>query len=273
MRKRVAEFASEADLCARFIAAATGQIDDFRQPYAVPRKSNWVAYPETGGFDVLLVRRKDGFQIGIEAKLHLNQTVLTQALEGGSWYDPLAPGPDCRAVLVPDGSGREPLSLIAAYCGITIIRCLGADARRGPVFQPYLPHPLADWQADPNWRENLPVRRVVLPDYVPDVAAGSSAPIKLTTWKIGAIRLAILMERRGLITRADFAHLRVDHRRWVGERWVEVDGAKGGWVPGPRWPDFAGQHPKNYAEIAADFEKWAPPGALAQASRGGGAEA
>lgn len=259
MKKRVAEFASEAALCARFIAAVAAPDDRLTRQ----RPPDWTAYPETGGFDILLVRREDGFQIGIEAKLHLNQTVLAQALEGSSWYAPLEPGPDCRAVLVPDGSGREPLSLIAAYCGITIIRCRGETSPYGPVFQPYLPNRAMTWQADPYWHENLPTRRVALPDYVPDVAAGCAAPVKLTTWKIGAIRLAILMERRGFVTRADFAHLKIDHRRWVGERWIDVDGARGGWVKGPNWPDFAGQHPKNYAEIAADFDRWAPPGALA----------
>ena len=64
---------SEAALCAAFIAAAT----------VTPKRTDhaqWVAYPETGGFDILLVRQTDGVQIGIEAKLALNPLVVSQVL-------------------------------------------------------------------------------------------------------------------------------------------------------------------------------------------------
>lgn len=48
---------------------------------AFAQRSGWVAYPETGEWDLLIVRPEDGFQIGIEAKLSLNAIVLAQVLE------------------------------------------------------------------------------------------------------------------------------------------------------------------------------------------------
>ncbi len=59
-------FATEADLCAAFLAE-------------VP--NTWTAWKEHAGWDILLVRKADGFQIGIEAKLKCNATVLQQALK------------------------------------------------------------------------------------------------------------------------------------------------------------------------------------------------
>jgi hypothetical protein len=42
-----------------------------------------MVYPETEGWDILLVRVSDGFQIGIQAKLALNIGVINQCLEHG----------------------------------------------------------------------------------------------------------------------------------------------------------------------------------------------
>jgi hypothetical protein len=58
-------YRTEADLCAAFLAA-------LRRDY----QEKWLAYAETEGWDVLLVRQKDGFQIGIQAKLALNASVI-----------------------------------------------------------------------------------------------------------------------------------------------------------------------------------------------------
>jgi hypothetical protein len=80
-------FATEVALCSAFIACVDKRV--------------WCPYPETAGWDILLVRRSDGFQIGIQAKLRLGLDVINQAIESrGSWHS-TAPGPDCRAVLVP----------------------------------------------------------------------------------------------------------------------------------------------------------------------------
>ena len=58
--KREKPYPTEVALCSAFIAA-------------VPRE--WTAYAETAGWDILLVRKADGFQIGVEAKLKIGVEV------------------------------------------------------------------------------------------------------------------------------------------------------------------------------------------------------
>ncbi len=65
-------FKTEAELCAAFIEYAQ-------------RGEAWTAYAETCGWDILLVRKADGFQIGIQAKLNYNMKVLSQCLE--TWHN------------------------------------------------------------------------------------------------------------------------------------------------------------------------------------------
>jgi len=243
-----AEFESEAAMCAAFLKLLPAE---------------WVAYPETGGFDILLVRREDGFQIGIEAKLTLNAKVIAQVTE--DYWDACRAGPDCRAVLVPEGSGGSFVS-VCALLGITVLavhpgRQGEGCGRRSSVFRPDLPKiGRAYWGGD-GWHEWAPVRRVPLPDYVPDVGAGNSAPVKLTEWKIKAIRLQVLLERRGTVTRQDFKALGLDHRRWItpGIDWLAPGPTRGTYEAGPFLPDLRTQHPRNFQEIAADFDRWAPP--------------
>lgn len=234
-------FATEADLCSAFIA----EIGDA-----------WTAYPETAGWDILLVRKTDGFQIGIEAKLRLNTHVISQALEDwGSWSADRA-GPDCRAVLVPECDSGG-FGVIADYIGLVVIRYRKQEGKYPHYgsrnFQPGLPGDRYDWK---EWHEWGHSKRHTLPAYVPDVIAGSSAPIQLTTWKIAAIKIAVTVERRGFVIRADFQHLGIDHRRWFtpGQQWLVNDNGK--MVPGPRMPNFKEQHPRVYQEIAADAEVW-----------------
>jgi len=107
--KRAKPFATEADLCARFIAAIG---------------PDWVSYPETCNWDILLVRKADGFQIGIQAKLKLNTDVINQALEEYGVWDADRMAPDCRAVLVPADQGGG-FGRICKYIGLTIIRVSG----------------------------------------------------------------------------------------------------------------------------------------------------
>lgn len=77
---------TEAVLCDYFIEEAN-QVE------------GWVCYPETGGFDVLLVH-ESGRQIGVEAKLQLNAKVAEQILPHHSCYATGNPGPDHRVVIV-----------------------------------------------------------------------------------------------------------------------------------------------------------------------------
>lgn len=246
-------FKTEAEMCARFIAA-------------IP--SEWTAYAECCGWDILLVRRSDGFQIGIEAKLRLNTEVISQAIEEYGAFSATQPGPDCRAVLVPScepgGFGR-----ICEYIGVTIIYVTPESSddesrsygHKPKIFEPRLP-------GDRNgineryWYELAPAARHKLPDYVPDVVAGSPAPVRLTSWKIAAIKIAIILEKRGYLLRSDFKHINIDHRRWLpsGNGWLVLDAV--GYRAAVGFPDFKAQHPRNYDEIAADYDRWKPPADL-----------
>ena len=84
-------FATEAALCAAFIKAVGEE---------------WVCYNETANWDILLVRKIDGFQIGIQAKLRFGVDVINQAIEDGWTYQIAGPHPDCRAVLVPQAEDK-----------------------------------------------------------------------------------------------------------------------------------------------------------------------
>lgn len=237
-------FTTEVELCSKFLSAIG---------------PDWTAYAETEGWDILLVRNEDGFQIGIEAKLKLNAHVIAQALEDGYSYSAERPQPDCRAVLVPyDEAG--PFDTIAAYIGFTIIRVSVlkegvARYVKGDVFHPRLPK-LKDGWGDKNWYENAPAKRHKLPSYVPDVAAGASAPTRLTDWKISAIKIAVTLERLGYLTRADFKHHQIDYRRFIAKEYGWLIAENGRYLRGPRFPDFKAQHPKVYGEITADYDKW-----------------
>lgn len=240
-------FEKETDLCAAFIAA-------------IPQ--GWTAYPETGGFDILLVRKSDGAQIGVEAKLRLNAKVVLQAAEESNPYAATYPGPDFRAVLVPDGGGFE-LALVCHRLGITVLKMRHGEetSYHRAKFHPDLPSGTG-WNDD-SWHECCPAKRLAVPDWVPDVAAGASAPLALTAWKIGAIKLVITLAKRGYLTRQDFVHFKVSMSRWTQGRWLKKDG-KGGWIAGDYLPDFRAQHPVNFAQIEADFEKWRAPPAATQ---------
>lgn len=247
--KRAKPFATEADLCARFIAAIG---------------PDWTAYNETASWDILLVRKVDGFQIGIEAKLRLNTEVISQALEDYGAFYADHPGPDCRAVLVPADS-QGGFGRICEYIGLTIIYVRSEQqvkdgtsfGYKPKIFEPGLPgdkHGINETE----WYEWAPAHRHKLPDYVPDVAAGSPSPIQLTSWKIAAIKIAVILEKRGFLLRSDFKHINIDHRRWLpsGAGWLVLDG--GAYRASVGFPDFRAQHPRVYEEIAADYDTWKP---------------
>lgn len=245
MAKAEKLFATETDLCAAFIKA-------------LPKE--WTPYAETAGWDTLLVRNSDGFQIGIEAKLKFNALVLQQSLEEyGAWHADSA-GPDCRAVLVPDGESS--LKPLADYIGITVIRMRVPRGWSGPSFLPSLPSEgRHDKYSNDQWHEWCPTKRHKLPDYVPDVAAGASAPVQLTEWKIRALKLLILGETQGFVTRADFKFLGLDHRRWISDSgWLRLTNERGHYsIHGEPPMGLKLQHPRVYEEIKADAAKWLPP--------------
>lgn len=247
MAKTAKSFATEADLCRRFIAAVGDE---------------WIIYPETAHWDLLLVRKADGFQVGIQAKLRFNTDVINQTLDEYGSYHADRMAPDCRAVLVPayEGNGFD---RICRYIGLTVISVNPERPKGEPgwrwqsrVFEPALPK--LDGGANDEWHEWAPTHRHRLPEYVPDVTAGSPSPVQLTSWKIAAIKISIILDKRGYLLRSDFKHINIDHRRWLpsGAGWLTLDA--GSYRKAAYYPDFKKQHPRVYDEIAADYDKWKP---------------
>ena len=258
---------SEAAMVADFVAWVKEHPDRARQ---TRNADTWTVYPETCGWDLVLRRDQDGLTIGVEAKLSLNATVLCQALSGvGSDY---ASEPDVRAILVPEVKCVGGLETIARHLGIQVIdayapRILDEWERKytkrepRPTFRPELPwSQRGGWEESRDWMERCPDRPLKLPDYVPDVEAGVPSPLQLTDWKIRAIKVAVVLARRGWVTRADFKALKIDMSRWTQGHWLAPGAARGHWVASERMPNFRAQHPTNFAQIEADLEKWLPQG-------------
>lgn len=237
---------TEAELCSAFLAA-------------VAKRGGWTAYPETAGFDILLVRDADGVQLGIEAKLKLNAKVISQALPKYLYYSYGMDGPDFRAVLVPRDTNTD-LAPLCRALGIGVIAARVHDDPpyvRTQAFIPALPEGGGDHYRDQDWHEWGPVRRCKLPEYVPDVGAGHSAPLQLTEWKIKAIKMAILLEERP-VSRADFKALSLNPQRWLDPWSKWLVSTPEGYVPGPGMPKLKQEHPVNYEQIRADKAKWMP---------------
>jgi hypothetical protein len=239
------KFETEAALCQAFIALCPKQ---------------WVVYPETGGFDILLVHAETGTQIGIEAKLVLNPKVLHQII--GYYGGFRAQAPDFRAVLV--GSQQHHMREIAAALGIQVLAVTDRSGR--PRIWPEIPVLVTyerwgeRWLDRNGWVDEAPTVRVILPDYVPQVPAGVAAPRKLSAWTIAAIKLCQIVEARGTVTRQTFDGLHISPSRWCNGYWLSK-ARRGHWAAGPAFPGprFRDEHPVTWDQIAADWSKWAEP--------------
>lgn len=222
-------FATEAELCADFIAWM--------------KHEGWVCYPETCGWDILLVNA-EGTQMGVQAKLRLNAKVLLQCVELGAYNDT---GPDHRVILVPD---NNELAQVADILGVGVYTASSNyDWIRQRGFNTGIPaFDLRPFRSVVELHDWNPLKRHELPEFVPDVAAGASAPIQLTRWKIAALRVLATLEVRGSITREDIRRCGCDPRRWTDSaQWLSPQG-NGVFVRG-KAPRFDQQHPVVYAEI------------------------
>lgn len=256
-------FNTEAELCAAFLAC-------------VP--ATWQAYPESCGFDIVLAHKETGAQIGIEAKLTLNAKVLVQVTAGRERF---SIGPDYRAVLV--GKVVAENAVIAKRLGVRILTLVprrdpkymftrlppkgyptsnwlvNGGGEWLPDFSEYRPGVDASWWSREDWEDEAPDRRLVLPEYVPQVAAGVPAPQKLSHWMIQAIKLCIAVERLGCVSRRHFEDLNLHPSRWCGDtRWLEKSETRGLWRAGRNFPGpgFKKSHPVSWAEIERDWPIW-----------------
>lgn len=231
-------FASEAALCEAFVQ------------WAIPQ--GWRVYPETAGWDLLLVG-PEGHQLGVQAKLRLNAKALAQATPSRPSFSTWGRdrGPDFRAILVPEISD---LSEIATMIGIAVITPVadsrgvltGFDYTTGVYDDLLKPaRGLAEWVLT-DWN---PAEREVLPDYIPDVAAGVSSPRTLSPWKVAALRVLAHLEVRGEISRKEIEAFGINSRRWcASDAWLSPGSARGRWKRGS-CPDFDAQHPTVYSQV------------------------
>lgn len=247
---RVTTFTTEAEMVQAFCGWNQTSV---RNP--------WKIYHETCGWDMLAVDPETGVQVGIEAKLSLNAKVLSQALPGHS--ERSAPiGPDYRAVLVPEKNYQNHLAPICKHLGLTVIVIHGqtCDWRPSdPIRWHCSPHFWPDEASNffgSDWFPWLPGERHTLPDYLPDVTGGHAAPVMLTPWKIKAIKLLILLDRFGSVTRKDMKALGISPTSWTACGHGFLVPGKGGYVRCTRTPDLRSQHPVNYAQIEDDFPVW-----------------
>lgn len=172
------------------------------------RQAGFVVYPETGGWDLLLVRH--GIQIGVQAKLKFTHHLVAQALEGIKWLErgrAVRVGPHYRAVACQPaksivGDARD----ICRACHLLFL-----DLNYPPPLWLYRepwtrrnkyvwgkPTPV-DWRYY-RWRPN---KRVWLPPAVPDLPAGVPSPSNVGKWQVAATRLQVIHETRGWVTRED----------------------------------------------------------------------
>lgn len=251
-------FPTEAALCEAFVR-------DMR------RMGGWTIYPETAGFDVLAVYDATGHQLAVEAKLKLNAKVAQQILPSDymGHSDQGIAGPDFRAVIVPcitDASAgiAEMLGILGVQVWApTLSRDPETDGlchsfrsslnRHGGVRPDRRLYDAADgdlFSWDKAWHDWNPPRRCELPSIVPSVRAGVPAPIRLTPWKIGALKVLADLEVDGYVTAKSVREHGIDPRRFcASDGWLEPLGG-GRWRRG-RIPSFDQQHPEAYAQVLA----------------------
>jgi hypothetical protein len=231
--KRPKPFASEALLCQSFAAAAAEQ--------------GWTPYPETSGWDLLLV--KAGVQIGIEAKLRPTLHLLAQAVDHcglNAWAGHLR-GPQYVGLLVPERDGD--LRVIALALGFSVIypdiRRAWREDEKDRITWPKLDKEIRTWTPlhfeEPAWT----------PPIVPTVAAGVPSPIILTEWKIRALRLIARLAVRGWVTAKDLRDFGMSCSRWY-HHWLIPGEQKGRWIRRREIPGPEHQHPDIYAQLLVE---------------------
>lgn len=180
--KQPPKYVSEAVLCADLITHA--------------RAAGFLAYPETGGWDVLLVRH--GTQIGVQAKLQFTTHLVAQALA-----DQKASGPHYRALACPvSPTVYGDAEIISYTCRLLLFDMSGAPET---------------WLRTPRWcRQRYRFRRVPwrhyrwhppatlwLPPAEPDVPAGVPSPSVVGPWQLALCALEARCRRRGWVSIID----------------------------------------------------------------------
>jgi len=237
---------TEADLCTLFMGA-------------MAKVPGWTCYPETAGFDILVVH-EDGRQIGVEAKLALNAKVADQILPN-HWEDYYGKaGPDHRLVIVSKVTdASKGIIKMLEMLGVTVLlpNCIsgdmrGFDLRSGLFLYEGIisAHPrMFDWS---------PAERCQVPMVVPALPAGVPAPISLTPWKESALKVVALMRAQGFITAKQIASFGISTSSWTQHTnkhaWLAKGTVRGTWVETEHMPAFDKQHPDAYALVVEQLQ-------------------
>lgn len=242
---------SEAELCAVFMR-------DFNaQP-------GWTCYPETGGFDVLVVH-EDGRQIGVEAKLTLNAKVIEQILPRLSGEYNGAVGPDHRMIIVSKLSdSSKGLAVILRRLGVEVLDPGLSWTQNGHEYSFNIENLVRNEKVggyvfgNTHLYDWWPVERCHVPPVVPTVSAGVRSPIQLTPWKEKALRMIALMRQQGFITVKQMAELGLHSTGWTqptGSKpaWLAKGKTRGSWVETEHMPPFDKQHAEMYALAVSEL--------------------
>jgi hypothetical protein len=109
--------------------------------------------------------------------------------------------------------------------------------------------PLMEW--DLAWFDSNPPQRCELPEIVPSVRAGVPAPLRLTPWKIGALRVLADLEIDGFVTARSVRAHSVDARCFCASDGWLVSTGEGRWARGTV-PAFDQQHSEAYQQVLSE---------------------
>jgi hypothetical protein len=182
-------FTTEAELCQLFIEHA--------------RVAGYAVHCEVSGWDVLLVDRATGEQVGVQAKLRPSVDVLMQAM-GSLDLD----GPDIHVVLVPTAT--------------VAFEYIARELNLVPIEGAYLKSALSlieSLQRAPHWKHR---ERVWVPEVEVIHPAGVPAPKTITPWKLSAVKLCLLARRNGYVTSAEMKALKLDRKWWFDPKFGPV---------------------------------------------------
>lgn len=222
-------FKTEAEMCDNFAKRARAQ--------------GYEVYPETGGWDLLLVWTGDApSPVGAEIVRDEYAYTPTTAYHTGRWASvaaelikewdrvfekgmqigiqaKLRPNVDVLSQCIDlrmrtTSSGPDHRAVLVPYTNEAfnkLAEALGLkvfveDTRNDAIYPSRIVWDMGD--------------RVALPPIVPSWSGGRPSPRNLSVWRIGALKICARLRNGEELTKTDFAAVGVDHRSWVARGWI-----------------------------------------------------
>lgn len=190
------------------------------------KMNGWQIYPETSGFDILLVKN---IQIGIQAKLHDNIEVLSQSVDGlynNKGIFTTTYGPDIRAVLVPRASAA--FKRIATILKIFVIEGTLLEWNTSTKSYSWIKKIDTDIDDYREWFLLQSNNKCWIPEVEINIPAGVSSPKQITPWKMKAVKLCIKLDAQGFLTSDDFKTAKISMPLWIQQSWIIPNNKKSG---------------------------------------------